>query len=123
MKRHICLRRSYPLNFHKGCLPQISLDGLEYLDSFVIEENDLGFLQCVLLPVVWSFLISLGNFHFVKIVRIPSYSCPYFTTFGLNTERYGVCLRVQSECGKIRTRITPNTYTIYSVFSSRKYYS
>ena len=47
--------------------------------------------------------------HCVKNVRIRSYSGPYFPAFGLNTERYGVSLRIQSECGKIRTRITPNT--------------
>ena len=29
---------------------------------------------------------------------------PYFHAFGLNTERYGVSLRIQSECRKIRTR-------------------
>ena len=29
---------------------------------------------------------------------------PYFPAFGLNTERYFVSLRIQSECGKIRTR-------------------
>ena len=28
----------------------------------------------------------------------------YFPVFGLNTERYGVSVRIQSECGKIRTR-------------------
>ena len=28
--------------------------------------------------------------------------------FGLNTEKYGASLRIQSECGKIWTRITPN---------------
>ena len=87
MKRHICLRRSYPLNFYKDCLPQISLGGFEYLDSFVIGENDLGFPQCVLLPVVWSLMISLGNFHFVKIVRIPSYSCPYSVRMRENTDQ------------------------------------
>ena len=31
------------------------------------------------------------------------FSGPYFPAFGLNTERYGVSLRIQSECGKIRT--------------------
>ena len=31
--------------------------------------------------------------HCVKSVRIRSYSGPYFPTFGLNTERYGVSLR------------------------------
>ena len=31
---------------------------------------------------------------------------PYFPGFGLNTERYGVSLRIQSEYGKMRTRKT-----------------
>ena len=47
--------------------------------------------------------------HCLKSVRIRSYSGPHFPAFGLNTERYGVSLRIQSELGKIRTRITPNT--------------
>ena len=46
-----------------------------------------------------------------KRVRIRSYSGPYFPAFGLSTERYGVSLRIQSECGKIQTRITPDTDT------------
>ena len=49
--------------------------------------------------------------HFVKSVLIQSYSVPYFAAFGRNTERYGVYLRIQFECEKIRTRITPNTDT------------
>ena len=32
------------------------------------------------------------------------FSGPYFPVFGLNTERYGVSLRIQSEYGKIQTR-------------------
>ena len=60
-----------------------------------------------------SFLI--WHHHCVKIVRIRSYSGPHFPAFGLNTERYSVSLRIQSECGKIRTRITPNTDTFYVV--------
>ena len=51
----------------------------------------------------------------MKSVRIRSYSGPYFWAFGLNTERYGVSLRIQFECGKMRTRITPNTDTFYGV--------
>ena len=38
-----------------------------------------------------------------KSVCIPSFCDPYFSTFGVNTETYGVSLRIQSECGKIRT--------------------
>ena len=51
----------------------------------------------------------------VKSVRIWSYSGPYFPAFGLNIERYSVSLRIQSECGKKRTRITPNADTFYAV--------
>ena len=51
----------------------------------------------------------------VKSVRIWSYSGPHFPAFGLNTERNGVSLRIQTECGKMRTRITPNTDTFYAV--------
>ena len=32
------------------------------------------------------------------------FSGTYFPAFGLNTERYGVSLRIQSKCGKIQTR-------------------
>ena len=47
----------------------------------------------------------------MKSVRIWSYSGPRFLAFGLNTERYSASLRMKSECGKMRTRITPNTDT------------
>ena len=42
-----------------------------------------------------------------KSVRIRSYSGPHFPALGLNMERYGVSLRIQSECGKMQTRIIP----------------
>ena len=35
----------------------------------------------------------------LKSVRIWNHSGPYFSAFGLNTEMYGVSLRIQSECG------------------------
>ena len=53
--------------------------------------------------------------HGVKSVRIRSYSSPYFPACGLNKERYEVSLCIQSECGKIRTRISPNTGTFHAV--------
>ena len=58
------------------------------------------------------------NYHCAKNIYIRSYSGPYFPSFGLNTERYSVSLRIQSECGKIWTRITPNTDTFYAVYFS-----
>ena len=55
--------------------------------------------------------------HCVKGVRIRSYSGPYFPAFELNTP-YPVSLRIQSECGKIWTRITQNTDTFHAVQDS-----
>ena len=66
----------------------------------------------------WRFIGQQGkkvNHHCVKSVRIRSYSGPYFPAFGLNPEGYGVYLRIQSECGKIRARISPNTDTFHAV--------
>ena len=60
-----------------------------------------------------------GTLHCVKCVLIRSYSCLYFPAFGLNMDRYSVSLRIQSECGKIRTRITPNTDTFHAVKLSK----
>ena len=53
--------------------------------------------------------------HCVINVRIQNYSGPHFPALGLNTERYGVSLHIQSECGKFRTIITPNTDTFHTV--------
>ena len=59
--------------------------------------------------------------HCVKIVHIRSYSGAYSPAFGLNTERYGVSLRIQSKCGKMWTGITPNTDTFHVVQNSSRY--
>ena len=53
--------------------------------------------------------------HWVKSVRIRNFSGLYFPAFGLNTERYGVSLRIQSKCRKIQTRKIPNTDIFYAV--------
>ena len=59
--------------------------------------------------------IESRHTHCVKRVRIRSSSGPYFPALGLNTERYSVSLRIQPECGKIRTRRTPNMDTFHAV--------
>ena len=73
--------------------------------------------------------ILLGNFvgeHIWKILiyifgllQSVSFSNWYLPAFGLNTERYGISLRIQSECGKIRTRKT----RIRTLFTQCLYYS
>ena len=69
----------------------------------------------------WTFITVKNwkisyNFHCVIGVHIRSYSGPHFSAFGLNMERYCVSLRIQSECGKIRTGITRNTDSFFVVF-------
>ena len=66
-------------------------------------------------PPLSSIHFRTPNHHCMKSVRIRSYSGPHFSIFGLKTERYSVSLRIQSEYGKMQTRITPNTNTFYEV--------
>ena len=53
-----------------------------------------------------------------KYVCIRSYSGLHFPVFGLNTERHSVSLRIQSKCGTMWTRITPNMGTFYPEINS-----
>ena len=59
-----------------------------------------------------NFILDNAN---TKSVCIRSYSGLSFPAFGPNTERYSLSLRIQSECRKIRTRITPDTDTFHAV--------
>ena len=49
-----------------------------------------------------------------KVSKCGVFSGPHFPAFGLNTERYSISLRIQSECGKIRTRKN----SVFELFSS-----
>ena len=57
------------------------------------------------------------DLHYAKGVRIRSFSSPYFPEFKLNPEKYSASLRIQSKCGKIWTRKTPNTDTFQAVLN------
>ena len=70
-----------------------------------------------LLPICSNRLVFYAIFEFM-IENTLRKKCPYseffwsvFSRFGLNTERYSVSPGIPSECGKIRTRKTPNTDT------------
>ena len=52
--------------------------------------------------------------HCVKSVRIWSYSGPYFPALGLNTERYPVSLRIQSECGENVDQNNSREWTLFT---------
>ena len=62
-----------------------------------------------ILPMIYNQFPD--HIHCMKKVLIRSFSGLYFPAFELNTER---SLHIQSECGKIRTRKTPNTHTFHA---------
>ena len=87
-----------------------------------LEQRHAGYLSLFLdvfyhitspwILFIWNMMTLL---HCVKSVRIRSYSGPHFPAFKMNTERYSVSLCFQSNCGKMWTRITPNTDTLCTV--------
>ena len=83
--------------------------------SISLRKSDFWIKKCY---QTWSIFIKAPQVrkqHWMKSVRIWSFCGSYFLAFGLNRERYCISLHIQSECGKIRTRKTPNTDTFYSV--------
>ena len=78
----------------------------------------ISYLKQYLLASMYKWIIK--QIQCVKCICIRSYSAPHFPAFALNTGRYGVSLRIQSECGKMQTRITPNTDTSHTVMSTAK---
>ena len=58
--------------------------------------------------------------HFMKKVRIRSAFCLYFPSSELNTERYEASLHIDSKCGKIWTRKTPNSDAFHAVKITHK---
>ena len=93
--------------------------------TFKIQSFNLIFLKkerehlpTVSVGICRSPSIILKCSHFVKSVCIRSFPGPYFPTLGLNTERYGVSLHINSERGKIRTRKTKNMDIAYALSST-----
>ena len=65
----------------------------------------------------WNVIDIGSSIYCMKLVRISSCSGPYFPAFELNIDRYSVSIRIQSECGKIRTRKSSNTDTFHKVIT------
>ena len=67
------------------------------------------------------YLRNLSSLLIVNFLKHTAWKVPIFgnvlsfPAFGMNTERYGVSLCIQSECGKIRTRRNPNKNTFHTV--------
>ena len=101
----------------------ILLDRIRIETHFPLVRPSINFTKSFFdyFAVVFAFVVfSFWKYYHrviycVKSVRIRRYVGLYFPSFGLNTERYSVSLRIQSECRKIQTKITPNTDTFYAV--------
>ena len=79
-------------------------------------ENNSTIIATSPTNLLWKMWI-LSFLHCVKRVHILSFSSSHFPAFGLNTERYGISLRTQSKCWKIRTIKAQNTDTFHAVLS------
>ena len=94
--------------------------GICLLNSFICKFKGRSSKGRIVIPFnEWS-NISIITPNFEKFTsqfcqKSLHEKCPYFPAFGLNSKRYGVSLRIQSECGKIRTRKTPTTDTLHAV--------
>ena len=89
------------------------------LNSFLLILSEFFRKLFLSLLVVWIALLSYlepeGVWFFLEVFfykgntarkssKCGIFSGPYFTAFVLYTERYSASLRIQSWCGKIRTR-------------------
>ena len=82
---------------------RLVFEGDLYLKAASIRENTVfNFFQYAIcygkriLTARWIYT----HMHCVKSVRIRKFSGSCFPAFGLNTKRYSVSPRIQSECGK-----------------------
>ena len=111
-----------PKNLNFLCYPgfwneKINKNGIfkifinKFTDGDVCPRHD-----ACLCPCPCHCLKSVRSFsEFFWVIR--SFSGPYFPVFGLNTERYSESLHIQSEHRNMRTRITSNTDTFYTVYA------
>ena len=97
----------------------ISRSGHIFTKLLAVSESSIK-IKVKLHMTLFVIFLTSAVIHCVKSVRIQSYSGPHFPAFGLNTERYSVSLRVQSECGKMWTRIAPNTDAFCAVIRKKR---
>ena len=95
---------------------------IEFFEQIFIASNHWCFIKQLSSRILQN-THKDPRVHWVKIVRIWSFSGPHFLTFRLNTERYGVSLHIQSQCGKTWTRKTPNMNTFHAVVNDSHIFS
>ena len=102
------------INLYKTSYVECSVLHMLHISTHIIRHSKSYFelrkllLFCTVLKII---TMKFWSIHSIKSVRIRSYSGLHFPSFGLNTET----LRIESECGKMQTRITLNTDTFHAV--------
>ena len=61
-------------------------------------------------------MMDVCDYHCVKSVRIRSYSGPYFPTFGLNTDRYSVSVRMRENMDQNNSEYEHFLRSVYVCF-------
>ena len=82
----------------------------EYFQKYILRINVLNLLRYFKICTAWKVFVFR-----VILVRIFPHSD------WIRRDRYSVSLRIQYECGKIRTRKTPNMDTFHIVLPSKNY--
>ena len=100
-----------PLTTRSSISKVPKIKNVQYFCNILRENWVMKFIFCVVIKILILFFAGLIKLriisvrcHCVKSVLIWSYSGPYYNVFELISSD-------QSECGKMRTRITPNTNT------------
>ena len=129
----ISYKRCIHIHFQSICIPIGQFSKLYLVLLSLLSIVQIFFLIVKTRPVtcenqdklLWKRLLRTFSLlhhsyytHCEKCVRSRSYSGPHFPAFELNAERYPIFC---PNAGKMRTRITPNTDTFYSVTCFRAY--
>ena len=87
-----CFRTSNNMinKIHERSLILILNDQTSDFDRLLQNNNDTCNHHRYIQPLLIEIEKINNNLHYVKTVRIWSFSGPYFSAFGLNMKRYGV---------------------------------
>ena len=112
------------LDFFCSHKPSTCSSNLSYLSNWIPNRFSLLLSTIALSQSKLSFLQFLWaiQWHWSRPPDFMRKKCPcsggfgtYIPAFGMNTEIYGLNLRIQSECWKMRTWKTPNTGTFWAM--------
>ena len=119
-------QRNFCLPFNNQCSHYVETSQLicsATLGTLVVKrlmywyENLKGLMTKILLTnMLFATALKVSVFGVILVHIFPH------SENGLNTERHGVSLSIQSKCGKMRTRITPNTDTFHAVCLYLRFY-